>query len=372
MAQSCSCNDFTRSQLLRAGIAQAGRGLPSIEPGMPLPGRHGHGPALVPAALGRARCSPSTAPRRSRRGTSKRASPQAAAAAPPNQPVLVSIFMEGGWDALSVLAPVKEARYHELRPTLGLTEGEGRAVHRGRKPDVAPAGRRPRPAARRRQGHGLPGDRLRPARREPLHQPPLLGGRRTQHPDALRLDGPLPRRRRRPRQPAAGPLARLLAGARAGDHEGARWRPSPRPRTTSFWAYGLDEPLAAPTLDTFGALGALAAPSPAFAQARAGVAGHEHHPQPGRPVRRTRRQTGVHLAGHLPDRRRRLPDPPGGARGDARRRSAADQMRLAERRRRLRHALRRGRNARAPTSARPSNRCSPSSATSKPANSTTA
>ena len=44
---------------------------------------------------------------------------QAAAAAPPKQPVLVSIFMEGGWDALSVLAPVKEAEYHELRPTLG-------------------------------------------------------------------------------------------------------------------------------------------------------------------------------------------------------------------------------------------------------------
>src|SRR6202012_4760813 len=49
----------------------------------------------------------------------------AAASAPPNQPVLVSIFMEGGWDALSVLAPVREARYHELRPTLGKNEGEG-------------------------------------------------------------------------------------------------------------------------------------------------------------------------------------------------------------------------------------------------------
>src|SRR6201995_4091750 len=50
---------------------------------------------------------------------------QAAAAAPPKQPVIVSIFMEGGWDALSVLAPVREARYHELRPTLGRQEGEG-------------------------------------------------------------------------------------------------------------------------------------------------------------------------------------------------------------------------------------------------------
>jgi len=49
----------------------------------------------------------------------------ARAQAPPKQPVLVSIFMEGGWDSLSVLAPVKEAIYHELRPTLGRNEGEG-------------------------------------------------------------------------------------------------------------------------------------------------------------------------------------------------------------------------------------------------------
>jgi len=41
---------------------------------------------------------------------------QAAAAGDPQQPVLVSIFMEGGWDALSVLAPVREAKYKELRP----------------------------------------------------------------------------------------------------------------------------------------------------------------------------------------------------------------------------------------------------------------
>src|SRR5882672_4203712 len=31
------CNDYTRSRLLRAGAAEAGRGLPTIEPGMPLP-----------------------------------------------------------------------------------------------------------------------------------------------------------------------------------------------------------------------------------------------------------------------------------------------------------------------------------------------
>ena len=37
MAKSCSCEDFTRSQLLRRGAAVAGKGLPNIEPGMPLP-----------------------------------------------------------------------------------------------------------------------------------------------------------------------------------------------------------------------------------------------------------------------------------------------------------------------------------------------
>jgi uncharacterized protein (DUF1501 family) len=50
---------------------------------------------------------------------------QAAVAAPPRQPVLVSIYMEGGWDSLSVLAPVKEATYHELRPAIARSEGEG-------------------------------------------------------------------------------------------------------------------------------------------------------------------------------------------------------------------------------------------------------
>jgi len=48
-----------------------------------------------------------------------------AAAATPNQPVLVSIFMQGGWDALSVLAPVGDPRYAALRPTLSLAEGTG-------------------------------------------------------------------------------------------------------------------------------------------------------------------------------------------------------------------------------------------------------
>ena len=122
--KSCSCNDFTRSQLLRAGVAQAGRGLPSIEPGQPLPAGTGmdrrsfllRSAGAVLSVYGVSALSP----RHFEEGIA-----QAAAETPPNQPVLVSIFMEGGWDALSVLAPVKEARYHQLRPTLGREEGEG-------------------------------------------------------------------------------------------------------------------------------------------------------------------------------------------------------------------------------------------------------
>src|SRR2546422_7321123 len=124
MVNSCSCNDFTRAQLLRAGTAQAGRGLPTIEAGMPLPAGTGmnrrsfllRSAGAMLSVYGAAALSP----RHLEEGIA-----QAAAAAPPNQPVLVSIFMEGGWDSLSVLAPVKEAKYHELRPALGFKEGAG-------------------------------------------------------------------------------------------------------------------------------------------------------------------------------------------------------------------------------------------------------
>ena len=56
------------------------------------------------------------------------------------------------------------------------------------------------------------------------------------------------------------------------------------PSDYNFWAYGLDEPLTAPTLEAFGALGLARR---ALARARPGahrLAGHQHHPQ-----RRSRR-----------------------------------------------------------------------------------
>jgi uncharacterized protein (DUF1501 family) len=49
----------------------------------------------------------------------------AASAQAPNSPVLVSVFVPGGMDALSFLAPVADPVYRKLRPTLALGESQG-------------------------------------------------------------------------------------------------------------------------------------------------------------------------------------------------------------------------------------------------------
>ena len=51
---------------------------------------------------------------------------QAAAAQDPSRPVLVSIFLAGGIDALSVLAPTQDPLYQKLRPSLAVAPGSGR------------------------------------------------------------------------------------------------------------------------------------------------------------------------------------------------------------------------------------------------------
>src|SRR5579872_6387077 len=49
----------------------------------------------------------------------------ARAASAPANPVLVSIFLQGGIDALSVLAPVDDPMYRQLRPTLAVADTAG-------------------------------------------------------------------------------------------------------------------------------------------------------------------------------------------------------------------------------------------------------
>jgi len=267
VARSCSCNDFTRAQLMRAGVAQAGRGLPSIERGMPLPAGTGmdrrafllRTAGAVLTVYGAAALSP----RHLEEGIA-----QAAAAAPPNQPVLVSIFMEGGWDALSVLAPVKEARYHELRPSLGLAEGAGAPfsedeslmwhpqaaglsqLHAEGKVTVFPAiGYDPPDESHFTSRHYWEVGELNAQTRSGWMGRYLdIAGDPSNPLQGLSLDYSL--------APALA-TTRVPVAAMSS------------PSDYNFWAYGLDEPLTGPTLETFGQLGALPAGSPAFAQARA-------------------------------------------------------------------------------------------------------
>jgi uncharacterized protein (DUF1501 family) len=121
----CDCAEHTRSELLRSAVAEAGRGLPAIERGMPSPAGTGltrrsmllraaglalavyGGRALAPVAL-------------------DAGVEEAMAAGSPNA-VLVSVFLDGGVDSLSVLAPTEDPLYRSLRPTLALPNGEGTA-----------------------------------------------------------------------------------------------------------------------------------------------------------------------------------------------------------------------------------------------------
>ena len=108
------CGEFTRSQLLHAATSEAGRGLPAIETGMPAPAGTGlsrrslllKGAGLALAVYG-----------------SKLALPAfdagIARAAQPDR-ILVSVFLDGGLDAMSLLAPTGDPRYRKLRPHLAL------------------------------------------------------------------------------------------------------------------------------------------------------------------------------------------------------------------------------------------------------------
>jgi uncharacterized protein (DUF1501 family) len=117
---SHGCDDFTRSQLLRAAAAEAGRGLPAIEPGMPEPAGTG--------LTRRRMLSRSAGLALAVYGASK--IPLAAfepgiAEAAQTDKILVSVYFEGGIDALSVLAPIGDPRYAKLRPHLRERPGAG-------------------------------------------------------------------------------------------------------------------------------------------------------------------------------------------------------------------------------------------------------
>lgn len=113
-----SCRDFSRTEFLRNGLARAGAGLPAIEPGMPAPAGTGlsrrsfiaRSAGLAMTVFGAQALSPAAYD----------AGVESAMASLSDGRVLVSIYMPGGLDGLSVLAPVDDPRYLALRPRLAV------------------------------------------------------------------------------------------------------------------------------------------------------------------------------------------------------------------------------------------------------------
>jgi len=106
---ACHCDDYSK--------AQAGRGLRGIEPGMPTPAGTGLNRRAFLARSSGLALSVFGGTMLSRLAFEE----GIAAAAGSSSPVLVSIFLSGGLDSLSVLAPIGDPRYATLRPGLKLS-----------------------------------------------------------------------------------------------------------------------------------------------------------------------------------------------------------------------------------------------------------
>ena len=126
MARTC-CDGFSRSEALRRAIASGSPRSPrEWDPRMPVPAGAGMDRRrfLLGAAGGLLSVYGAE-----RLGLTNRVLGDgiAAAAAGPSSPVLVSVFLAGGIDALSLLAPVNDRTYRKLRPTLAVSPGSGAA-----------------------------------------------------------------------------------------------------------------------------------------------------------------------------------------------------------------------------------------------------
>jgi uncharacterized protein (DUF1501 family) len=117
------CRDCNRTEFFRRAVAEAGRGLPGIEPGMPLPAGTGlsrrefvsRTAGLALAVYGGGALSSLALDD----GIAQ------AAVSPPSQNVLVSVFLAGGIDGMSVLFPAGDPLYYHLRPNLALPQTAG-------------------------------------------------------------------------------------------------------------------------------------------------------------------------------------------------------------------------------------------------------
>jgi uncharacterized protein (DUF1501 family) len=111
------CDECTRADALRA---VAGAGLPAIEAGMPTPAGTGlTRRAFVARSAGLAL----TVYGAGRLGVFDEGIAAAAAAASPTSPILVTVFLQGGADSLSLLYPDGDPLYHKYRQQLAVSGG---------------------------------------------------------------------------------------------------------------------------------------------------------------------------------------------------------------------------------------------------------
>ena len=243
-----------------------GRGLPAIEPGMPMPAGTGLtrrtfvarslGLALSVYGAGRLELFEEGI---------------AAAATGPQSPILVTRLPAGRRRRAVAALPGRRSALPQV-PDRRSPSPAGTPFAEDTAPLLASGARAARAAARRGQGLRAAGDRLRPPRPVALHVAPLLGGRRDRYVGLLTgwmgryLDAVGTRR-----QPAAGPLARPARCSR-------RSRPRKRARSRRSTA---------PTSTASGrpACGARSRPACSTRSARSGACRHDD------PALRTRRRT---------------------------------------------------------------------------------
>ena len=318
------CNDFSRTDLLRRAAAEAGRGLPAIESGMPLPAGTGLDRRSFLARTRRAR-----ARRLRQRGVPAacvRGGHRRRDGGRPAEGARLRLPRRRRRLALDAL-PGRRPALPQAAPAPGAADVGRASVQRGSPAPLAPVTGRARAAARRGQGRGDGRRRLHRAGPVALHLAALLGGRRDERAAAHRLARPLPRPQRLARQPATGPLARLApaAGARDGEDAGRLDR---RPRPVRL----LDAQRLGRRREADARRDRRARP-PADERRRGARAGDVGGAPVGpaapaaAPLHAQERPARLHEPRRVPEGRRRVPPPARGSRRDARRRPAGSRRR---------------------------------------------
>ena len=203
LAMPHDCKEHSRSALLRKAVAQAGRRAARHRGGHAAAGRHGPRPPQLHRAhrSGSAIAvygATSLTPRALDHGIAQ------ALAAGPSDTVLVTVFLDGGIDSLSVLFPHGDPDYRRLRPKLALADS-GLVFPEDTRLRWHPSAAAFHTLHARGQARSTSGRRVHERGPVALHVPPLLGGRRHRSAPPDWLARPLPRpRREAPDNPLQG------------------------------------------------------------------------------------------------------------------------------------------------------------------------